>query len=335
MASFSHGPMRGLLSDLDTRNKWNILRGSESLISGAGAGLVSSIVTCPLDVVKTRLQARGGMLHVGSVGSVDGLVGILNGIYRSDGLKGLYTGLAPTIYGYLPTWAIYFTVYDRVKASLTAKRGISNAQQSPLIHVTAAMTGGAVGTVITNPLWTQSLDPQRTRYRHTIDAVRQIYQNEGLRAFYKGLVPSLFGITHVAVQFPLYEKLKSLNQQGNEQLPSHKILFCSSFSKAIASITTYPHEVVRTRLQIQRSSRPPGPTETSTRLPHRGIADVIRQIGREEGFRGFYRGLGVNLIRTVPSAALTILTYELLMRNLHKLTYPEPNVDTDHPDESH
>ena len=78
LCSFSDMPtfcLLGLLSDLDTRNKWNILRGSESLISGAGAGLVSSIVTCPLDVVKTRLQARGGMLHVGSVGSVDGLVG--------------------------------------------------------------------------------------------------------------------------------------------------------------------------------------------------------------------------------------------------------------------
>jgi len=43
---------------------------------------------------------------------------------------------------------------------------------------------------------------------HTIDAARTIYRSEGIRAFYRGLLPSLLGIAHVAVQFPLYEQLK-------------------------------------------------------------------------------------------------------------------------------
>jgi hypothetical protein len=36
--------------------------------------------------------------------------------------------------------------------------------------------------------------------------------------------------------------------------------------------------------------------------------DTFRSILQNEGPRGFYRGLGVNLIRTVPSNAITILT---------------------------
>lgn len=53
---------------------------------------------------------------------------------------------------------------------------------------------------------TQSRD--ETRYHHTLDAAITIYRSEGIRAFYRGLLPSLLGIAHVAVQFPLYEQLK-------------------------------------------------------------------------------------------------------------------------------
>lgn len=56
------------------------------------------------------------------------------------------------------------------------------------------------------PIQTQTWD--EPRYLHTIDAARTIYRSEGIRAFYRGLLPSLLGIAHVAVQFPLYEQLK-------------------------------------------------------------------------------------------------------------------------------
>lgn len=56
----------------------------------------------------------------------------------------------------------------------------------------------------------QSLkDSSGQRYRHTGDAFLQIYRSEGVLGFYKGLLPSLFGVSHVAVQFPLYEQFKA------------------------------------------------------------------------------------------------------------------------------
>lgn len=83
-----------------------------SMASGAGAGLVSSIVTCPLDVIKTRLQAQ----HLArNAQGYEGVELTCKRIWRQSGFRGFYRGLGPTLAGYLPTWGIYFTVYDLVK----------------------------------------------------------------------------------------------------------------------------------------------------------------------------------------------------------------------------
>lgn len=93
-------------------------------------------------------------------------------ILRHDGFRGLYRGLGPTILGYLPTWAIYFAIYDGIKSRFGQRvfgevpvvRHVYPAAQvkgyQPLerdhpwtLHLFAAMTAGACSTLCTNPLW--------------------------------------------------------------------------------------------------------------------------------------------------------------------------------------
>ncbi|RUP46295.1 hypothetical protein BC936DRAFT_147115 [Jimgerdemannia flammicorona] len=175
------------------------------------------------------------------------------------------------------------------------------------------MGAGATSTVLTNPFWviktrfmTQN-EHTAYRYRNTANAFTTIARTEGLRGFYKGLGPSLMGVSHVAVQFPLYERLKVWMRPANgEDVTTLAILIASSISKMAASVATYPHEVIRTRLQNQ------------TVAPHkyRGIVHAVKVMASEEGWTAFYKGMPTNLMRTVPASALTILTYELLVRKL-------------------
>lgn len=165
----------------------------------------------------------------------------------------MYRGLGPTILGYLPTWAIYFAVYDGIKRRFgepplgeplppgriypaAHPKGYQPVMRDHpwTLHILSAMIAGVTSTTCTMPFWVIKTrfmvctvpfaqrfqnqpthpDPPQTqsrrevRYRHTFDAALTIYRTEGLRAFYRGLLPSLLGIAHVVVQFPLYEQLK-------------------------------------------------------------------------------------------------------------------------------
>jgi len=322
----------------DRPRKWS----ANSVIAGAGGGLVASIATCPLDVIKTKLQAQraiqGQQAYLGVLGTV-------KSVFSDSGFRGFYRGLGPTMLGYLPTWAIYFAVYDGIKTMFGAppdggfyskpnERLYPAAQvkgYQPVIrehpwslHILSAMTAGAASTICTNPLWviktrfmTQTRD--EVRYRHTLDAALTIWRTEGPRAFYRGLVPSILGVLHVVVQFPLYEQLKVWSHRdSNTPLTTQTILICSAISKMTASIATYPHEVVRTRMQTQR--RPIADDMSSDgmikRHPRGGIIYTTRKLIAKEGGTSLYKGLSVNLLRTVPNSAVTMLTYEMLMRYL-------------------
>lgn len=98
---------------------------------GALAGIASGIVTCPLDVIKTRLQAQGGFRPrvvstpgvTRPVTAYKGLIPTAQLIWRQDGLRGMYRGLGPMLVGYLPTWSVYMTVYGSARESYYEKLG--------------------------------------------------------------------------------------------------------------------------------------------------------------------------------------------------------------------
>ncbi|KAJ2823234.1 Pyrimidine nucleotide transporter, mitochondrial, partial [Coemansia furcata] len=76
-------------------------------------------------------------------------------------------------------------------------------------------------------------------------------------------------------------------------------------AKLLASLVSYPHEVLRTRLRQ--------PPDSNGVVKYTGLVHSARTIYLEEGVRGFYGGLTPHLLRTVPNAAIMFLSYELVL----------------------
>ena len=220
------------------------------------------------------------------------------------------------------------------------------AKHHPAVHCAAACGAGGATLLVTNPLWvvktrlqTQHLNLEigsaakkgggganqpRALYKGTADALVRIAREEGARGLWAGALPSLVGVAHVAVQFPLYEKFKQLladarrrkkegesagasdsSDADTDALPASALVIASAASKAVASSLTYPHEVVRSHMHVEGSGSPAALAATCRRLYLDG-----------GGVRAFYRGCGTNLVRTTPAAALTFTSFELIARGL-------------------
>jgi solute carrier family 25 folate transporter 32 len=60
-------------------------------------------------------------------------------------------------------------------------------------------------------------------YNSTLHALKTMIKKEGIKALYKGFIPSLVGIAHPTIQFPLYERFKIIISRMNHLLIINRI----------------------------------------------------------------------------------------------------------------
>lgn len=297
----------------------------EHLIAGATAGMTATLILHPMDVVKLRFAVQDGIHSTPKYSSIPNA---FSTIYKQEGFRGLYRGVTPNIWGAGSSWGLYFFFYNSIKNFI--QEGNINIPLGPGVHLLAASQAGLMTLLITNPIWVvktrlclQFGGPEQQqpnqRYKGMVDCLKKIYITEGIRGYYKGLVPGIFGVSHGAVQFMVYEEMKNRYQQYynspiSKKLGTTEYLFFSATSKLIAVFTTYPYQVVRARLQNQHYS-------------YLSATDCVQKMWKFEGAKGFYKGMGTNLLRVTPATMITFVTYEnishlLLKYNKNKLVPP-------------
>jgi len=243
-----------------------------------------------------------------------GIYKCIRHIVKHEGPKGLFKGLGPNLIGVAPSRAIYFCAYA------TSKEFWNSAitPETPLVHILSAFSAGFMASTCTNPIWfiktRLQLDQKRSGGLTATKCIRHIYQNHGIRGFYKGITASYVGISETVIHFVIYEAIKArlqemkgacLDETNRSIFDFLEFMGAGATSKTIASCIAYPHEVVRTRLRQEGQK-------------YNRFWQTLILVAREEGYRALYRGLATQLVRQIPNTAIMMSTYEAVVYTCSK-----------------
>lgn len=131
--------------------------------------------------------------------------------------------------------------------------------------------------------------------------LRQIARDEGIKALWKGNIPAeLLYVCYGGIQFTSYRAITQLQETLPQRLPPSAESFVSGAGAgAFATAATYPLDLLRTRFAAQ-----------GTKKVYDGLLVSIREIQRQEGLRGYFRGLSAAVGQIVPYMGLFFMSYE-------------------------
>jgi len=140
-----------------------------------------------------------------------------------------------------------------------------------------------------------------------LETVRTILAKDGVKAFWRGIGPSLVLVINPVLQYTIFEQLKNflitkrtarLRATGVATaiavLSDWDFFFLGAFSKLIATSSTYPYIVVKSRLHAGQAHA----------MRYKSSLDGLLTIIREEGVEGLYKGIGSKLAQSVLTAAI-------------------------------
>ncbi|OVA11346.1 Mitochondrial carrier protein [Macleaya cordata] len=286
---------------------------AKELVAGGVAGGFAKTVVAPLERIKILFQTRRSEFQ--SIG----LLGSFKKIANTEGILGFYRGNGASVARIVPYAALHYMAYEQYRRWII--ESFPDVGRGPVLDLMAGSFAGGTAVLFTYPL-----DLVRTKlayqviqssrlnikgphgeqvYRGISDCFSKIFKESGIRGLYRGVAPSLYGIfPYSGLKFYFYEEMKSYIP------PEHKKdimvkLFCGSVAGLLGQTITYPLDVVRRQMQVQRFS-------ASNSGEMKGTMQSLVIIVNQQGWKQLFSGLSINYLKVVPSVAIGFTVYDLM-----------------------
>lgn len=257
--------------------------------AAVAASVITDTLTNPLWVVRTRLVTQHAHIAMGSTQAVlgGGPLQVLRTILRTEGLRALYRGLGVSWVASAHVF-IQFPVYELLRARLTtADTPLQLASAAPRVAAMRSSSGLTMdegdsldALGLTPPIPPTSLGPAAAASAASASAP----------------IGAVLGPTWPSV------------------------IAAASISKIVASVLTYPIDVIRCLLQDAHTPRPARVGQSGAGLlASPGFIATARRVVQTEGVAGLYAGFVSNLLRVLPACSITFVAYETLAQSMARM----------------
>ncbi|ORX73571.1 mitochondrial carrier protein [Linderina pennispora] len=270
------------------------MRAVKDCIAGSAGGIAQVLVGQPFDTVKVRLQTQPDM-YKGTMDAVRKTI-------QNDGFGGFYKGTTTPLVGVGLCVSIQFLVMEHMKRTFGRINGTPAGQAPVLTPSQLYMAGAAAG--VANSVVSGPVEHIRVRLQ---------VQSSGAAAEYKGPVATLirefngYGMYFLAYEALVQRTMASTGKSRSELSTALVCLYGTAAGFAMWG-TSYPIDAIKSKLQTDGFS--------GEKRKYYGTLDCARKIMRQEGLKGFFRGITPCLLRAAPANGATFVGFEIAMRYL-------------------
>ncbi|KAK9295719.1 hypothetical protein QLX08_010054 [Tetragonisca angustula] len=174
---------------------------TEALLLGITARSMSGALLIPITVVKTRFESE--------VYKYNSIAEALKLIYKQEGVRGLSSGLVPTLLRDAPYSGLYLTFYTQLRTIFT-KADLPYTKSSVPLHFSCGILAGIFASIITQPadVIKTKMQLYPDEFKNIRNAALRVYEKYGILGYFKGIVPRMLRRTLVtAMAWTVYEEV--------------------------------------------------------------------------------------------------------------------------------
>ncbi|KAF4121355.1 solute carrier family 25 (mitochondrial phosphate transporter), member 3 [Geosmithia morbida] len=264
-------------------------------------GLTHTAVT-PLDLVKTRRQVDP-KLYTGNFQA-------WGKVYRGEGLRGIFTGWSPTLFGYSAQGAFKYGWYEYFKKTYSDAAGPEAAAKYKTgLYLAASASAEFLADIALCPFEAVKVRSQGSipsPYRGTLDGIRSIVAAEGWGGLYKGIAP-LWGrqIPYTMMKFASFETIVENiyarlpgSKDDYSKLQQTGVSFTGGYLAGIlCAVVSHPADVMVSKLNSNRGAG-------------ESFGGAVGRIYKDIGFGGLWNGLPVRIVMIGTLTGLQWMIYD-------------------------